>query len=143
MVHRYIKLLFALFLFVTYSCNNRLQSGQQNLCAISKFYQPVEKVLLKDTAAIKQSHDKFIQVEGYLSYDFENVAVYPYKWSETSNALWLNFSDNIASSNKELNMLNQKKIILIGRVNINRKGHLGGYMASVDSVFCIQVSDVQ
>lgn len=138
-----MKLLFVLFLFVVYSCNNHLQKGQQNLCGMNKFSQPVEKVLLKDTVVIKQSHDKFIQVEGYLSYELENVALYPSKWSETYSALWLNFSDNIASNNDGLSILNQKKVLLIGRVNINRKGHLGGYMASVDSVFCIQASDVQ
>lgn len=131
------------FLFVAYSCNNHLQKGQQNLCVMNKFSQPVKNVLLKDTFAIKQLHDKFIQIEGYFSYEFENVAVYPTKWSETSSALWLNFSDNIAGNNDELNILNQKKVVLIGRVNVNRKGHLGGYMASVDSVFCIQASDVK
>ena len=131
------------FLFVAYSCNNHLQRGQENLCVMNKLSQPVEKVSLNDTFAIKQLNDKFIQIEGYFSYEFENVAVYPTKWSETSSALWLNFSDNIAINNDGLNALNQKKVVLIGRVNKNRKGHLGGYMASVDSVFCIQASDVQ
>lgn len=98
----------------------------------------MEKVSLKDIDKIISLNGRFIQIEGYFSHEFENVALYPYKWSEPTKALWLNLSDSIIKSQKELDTMNYKEVIVIGKVNTLHKGHYSGYIAELDSVFCIK-----
>lgn len=123
---------------VFFSCNYQPKKTKDNLCFANNFSQHVEKVSLKDAGKIKDLNGKFIQIEGYFSHEFENVALYPYKWSEPTKALWLNFSDSVVKNQKELDTMNYKEVIVIGRVNTSHKGHYSGYIAELDSVFCIK-----
>lgn len=123
---------------VFFSCNHQPKKTKDNLCFANNFSQHVEKVSLKDADKIKDLNGKFIQIEGYFSYEFENVALYPYKWSEPTKALWLNFSDSVVKNQKELDTMNYKEVIVIGKVNTSHKGHYSGYIAELDSVFCIK-----
>jgi hypothetical protein len=120
------------------SCTNVSRDVKQNLCFLDKFSQKIEKISLKEIDKIKKLNGQFIQVEGYLTYEFENVALYPYKWSESDKSLWLNFSDNIFKNEEELITINYKEVTVIGKVNILHKGHYSGYLAELDSVFCIK-----
>jgi hypothetical protein len=63
------------------------------------------------------------------------VALYPSRSSKsTGDALWLNLviSDSLADK------LTKKKVKAIGRVNLSHKGHLNGYLATLDSAFCLK-----
>ena len=96
------------------------------------------KILNVSIDKLKTFNQKFVEIEGYLTNEFENVALYPYKWSESNKALWLNFCDSIIKNREELSLLNYQKVVVIGRVNILHKGHYSGYIAELDSVFCIK-----
>jgi hypothetical protein len=133
-----MKPLFSIILLLFLSCNHTLKSTKIDLCFGKNFSQHVEKVSLNDIDKIKTFNQKFIEIEGYLTNEFENVALYPYKWSESNKALWLNFCDSIIKNREELSLLNYQKVVVIGRVNILHKGHYSGYIAELDSIFCIK-----
>lgn len=129
---------FILFIFLFFSCNTRLSQNNSNLCTNNNFYQPIKSASIKDISGIKNLDNKFIRITGYLSFEPENVALYPFKWSEPKAALWLNFSDNIVEDIEKLREINYQKVEIVGRVNIKSKGHYSEYIAELDSVFCIK-----
>lgn len=133
-----MKILYLILTSVFFACNHIPNGTKTSLCFTNNFSQHIEKVLLSDTGKIKSLNEQFIQVEGYLAYEFENVALYPHKWAESTKALWLNFSDSIVKNRKELITINYKAVSVIGKVKILHKGHYNGYLAELDSVFCIK-----
>ena len=133
-----MKLSCIIFVSIFFSCNHLSKGIKSNLCFTNNFTQHIEKVSLKDIDKIISLNGRFIQIEGYFTHEFENVALYPYKWSEPTKALWLNFSDSIIKNQKSLDTMNYKEVIIIGKVNTLHKGHYGGYIAELDSVFCIK-----
>ncbi len=133
-----MKVFAIIFLSIFFSCNQFHKATRDNFCFADNFSQKVEKVSLNDISKIKSLDGVFVQIDGFLTYEFENVALYPYKWAESKSALWLNFSNSMFKSEKQLDSMNRKEIIVIGKINIKRKGHLGYYMAELDSVFCMK-----
>ena len=87
-----MKLLFISFVSVFISCNHLSKGIKYNLCYTNNFHQQIEKVSLNEIDKIVSLNERFIQIEGYLTHEFENVALYPYKWSESTKALWLSCS---------------------------------------------------
>jgi hypothetical protein len=133
-----MKSVYLIFIIIIFSCNHLTQRTKSDLCFSSDFSKQVEKVSLNDTGRIRKLNGRFIQIEGYLTYEFENVALYPIKWSESTKALWLNFSDTIIKNREDLMTINYKAVAVIGKVNILHNGHSNGYLAELDSVFCIK-----
>ena len=129
---------FILFIFLFFSCNTRLSKNNYLLCPDNILHQRIELASLDDISGIKNLNGRFIRIKGYLSFEPENVALYPFKWSEPKAALWLNFSDNIVTDIEKIKGINYESVEVIGRVNINSKGHYSRYIAELDSVFCIK-----
>lgn len=120
------------------SCKSIKKENTLELCFANKFYQPVEKVSLGDAEKIKKMSGKFVQIEGVFNDNFEDVSLNPSKHSSPTEALWLNFTDSVVGYQGELDKLNGRRVLIIGRVNPLNKGHYNGYIAALDSVFCIK-----
>ena len=59
---------------------------------IGKANPEVEVVDLSSLTAQSNSfQDKEVRLNGYLKYEFENIALYPNKNDEREKAVWLNF----------------------------------------------------
>ena len=128
-------IVFALLLF---GCNSlQKQKTPALLCFDNNFHQKVEKTLL-NVEEIKKLNGKFVEVEGVFRYNFEDVALYPSESSELSEAIWINLTlpQNIPDS--LIRSFDDKRVLIIGKVNMTKRGHLNGYMATLDSAFCIK-----
>lgn len=114
------------------------QESPEKLCFDSDFHQKTDKVSLDNPENIKQLDGRFVQVEGRFHYDFEDVAIYPLSSSNATEALWVNLTIPESISDSLIKKFDGRKVVLTGRVNLAKKGHLNGYMASLDSVFCVK-----
>jgi hypothetical protein len=129
----FMKVFFLIMVLTFFSCRAFQKKQEVDICGSSNFYQKVEKVTFDDAHQIKKLNGKFVEIEGFLHANFEDNALYPSKSSHSMDALWLNskLPDSL------LNLVNGKKVKVIGRVNLLDKGHLNGYLATLDSTFCI------
>lgn len=86
-----------------------------------------------------------VRLIGYLHIKFEDCAIYLTKtdadYLNGTNALWVNFNDNVntrsldAGDNiKLLNYFDCKYVRIIGVFNMNKRGHLGLFAGTIDSV---------
>jgi len=125
---------------ILFSCRSVQTKKVPGLCFVrDNFSQPVEKVFLRDVNKIKTLNDKFVEIEGVLSYNFEDVALYPTNSSDPGKAIWLELIVPETVSESLLYDLSGKEIVVIGKVNLKRKGHLGGYIGTLDSAFCVKI----
>ncbi|NML23340.1 hypothetical protein HHL16_20845 [Pseudoflavitalea sp. G-6-1-2] len=100
--------------------------------------EPVEIVSLKDVERIKNLDGKWVQLEGYLHTNFEDVAIYPAQHAPSKEAIWLGCEfGNIPS--QKLDSLHDKKVQIIGRLNLKDKGHWEFYLGALDSIKCLKV----
>lgn len=126
------------YIILLFACKG-LPKENHDICSTKNFYQEVEKVSLKDIQKINQLDGKLVEIEGILSYEFEDVAIYPSKTADPPEGMWLDLRVPASVPERALYALNGKKIAVIGRVNLKRKGHFGGYIGTLDSAFCIKL----
>jgi hypothetical protein len=139
----YFLLIFIALVFLSCSYNKTnvsviscLEKITHEDCFITKFDQ------LLDSASKYES--KCIQIEGYLSLKFEDIAIYKSNKSRermhSEKGYWLNFNDSLISciESNEL-LLNKRKVIIKGFFTSTRKGHLNAYSGEIDDVYHIQV----
>jgi hypothetical protein len=131
-------LLFLLLLQTTLlSCN------QHKVELIGSTYNPkiyYQKVGLYKLAGNLQSFDgMLVEVKGEFSYNFEDVALYnDGLFSDEGIRFWVNFKDGMTKDENQLKQLSGKPVIIRGKVNSKQKGHLGWYLAELDSVYYIK-----
>ena len=88
-----------------------------------------------------------ISVTGYMHIKFEDCAIYLTKtdadYLNGSNALWVNFNENIKTSKinlkdeaneNTLNYFDCKYVRITGVFNMNRRGHMGMFSGTIESV---------
>lgn len=127
-----------IFVVVLFSCNHQSKKIKNNLCFANNFSQHIEKVSIKNMERIKELNGQFIEVDGILHHYFEDGALYPSKHADTKDALWVKLKMPATVSDSLLQTLSEKQVTLIGKVDTSHKGHYSGYMAALDSVFCIK-----
>jgi len=128
----------ASFVVVFFSCKSMKDKSLSQICYDRGFSQPVEKVSLRDTQRIKQLEGRFVEMEGVFRYAFEDVALYPSRTAEPPEAMWVNIRVPDTASDKLLDELNERNVVIIGKVNLKRRGHYSGYIGTLDSAFCIK-----
>lgn len=125
--------------FVLISCNSlQKKKAPEILCFDKHFHQKAENVSLRDVEGMKKLTGKFVQVEGIFRYSFEDVALYPSKFSDLSQAIWIELTIPDTIPDSLIGTFDGKRVIIIGKLNLNKKGHMNGYMAALDSAFCIK-----
>lgn len=98
----------------------------------------IKKIALKNQTMLRNASGELIETEGLFRNNFEDVAIYPSNRSSYTDAIWLKFASNDYPPDSVLNELNEKRIIVIGRLNFSDKGHQSAYFASLDSVFYLK-----
>src|SRR5690606_14060592 len=110
-------------------CNSsQKKKPPEMLCFDNNFHQKVEKVSLTNEEEIKKLNGKFVHVEGVFRYSFEDVALYPSKYSDLSEAIWIDLTIPEKVSDSLIRIFDGKRVSIIGKVNITKKGHFNGYM---------------
>ena len=86
-----------------------------------------------------------VSLTGYMHIKFEDCAIYLSKmdadYLNGTNALWVNFNDNVETRSlnagdniKLLNYFDCKYVRITGIFNMNKRGHLGMFAGTIDSV---------
>ena len=127
------------FSILVISCSSPTQKEPVTIYCNSHSNVPIEILNLKKRNSIKNSDGKLVQLEGYFSFNFEDVAIYPSKGWNSEDALWLDLVLPDSLTSMMLDSLNKKKIQVIGRINTQSKGHMGEYLGTLDSVYCMKV----
>jgi hypothetical protein len=87
---------------------------------------------------LSKKNGERVKLDGYFAYSFEDVAIYSSKEPKSAVGIWINFKEGIELQSDKLKNLIGKKVAIYGTVNMDDKGHLGYYEASLDSVYCIE-----
>jgi len=132
-----MRIIYILLAFSFFSCRTGQKEKGIEIGSRDNFFQKVEKVSLSDTSRIKELNGKFVEVGGFFYYNFEDVALYPSRPSDSDGALWLDFSLP-GTTPRQLENLSSRKVVMTGRINLSEHGHLGAYMAGLDSIFYIR-----
>jgi hypothetical protein len=134
-----MRFVFFVLIILLANCNLRTDKSVPEICVVAKPY-PVFKNVSFDKNSIFSLHGNFIKIKGVFRYDFEDVALYPSAKAPFVSALWLDLKLMSEYSNKITEIAKDKDVYVIGKVDTLKKGHLNGYLATLDSVFCITAS---
>lgn len=120
------------------SCQTTKNELKQEVCFSGVFNQKVTNVEIDDFSTIKKLNGMFVQMRGVLSFNFEDVAIYPSNSDKSKKAFWLEFAAPSDTTIAFLREMSGKEVVLVGRVNLDSKGHLNAYRGTIDSVFCVK-----
>lgn len=130
-----MKIYRIIILLLSFGCKSAQNDHFPHLCPKDTMLNNVEKVALKDTLRIQKLNGNFVEMEGVLRYSFEDVALYPTRNASFTEAIWLNF----VLPEHQVQKMDGYKVVVVGKINTSSRGHLGSYLASLDSAFCIKV----
>jgi len=140
-----IKLLIVFFAVSLNSCSSHKTNRIIGYCCVNCTKNSCYTITLKQLIDSGEKFEsKYIEVEGFLSLSFEDVAIYESN-KDRSNlqskaAYWLNFNDSLlACIDSKTAILHTQKVIVRGVVNSKRKGHLSAYSGEIDNVFYVQI----
>ncbi len=97
-----------------------------------------ENISLIRLIATPEKYDgKRIQVIGYLHIEFEGTAIYLHKEDFenhiSENSFSVNFSKKLTKK-KNIQIYNNKYVIIIGTFKMNDKGHMGMFSGTLDNI---------
>lgn len=82
-------------------------------------------------------HNKTVQIIGYLNLEFEGNAIYfhkeDYETGSSRNGMWVSFNDELAKK-KDLEKFSKKYVIIVGKFDMNSKGHMGMFGGSLKNI---------
>lgn len=131
--------LFIIPIVLFLSCKSSQQEKVDNICYSNGFTQKIETASLRDVESVKRLHGKFVQLEGVFHGYFEDVALYPSRNANSNEAIWLDLQIPETIPDSIVYKFNKKTVIVIGKVNIESKGHYNSYFATLDSTYCIKM----
>lgn len=80
---------------------------------------------------------QYIETEGILYWEFENVAICAEK-GDNNKCFWLGLNNDLKINDSILQAVSGKKIILKGLVDTLSKGHIGAYVATIHNIYFIK-----
>ena len=129
-----IKVYLFVMLFSFAACNSQ-RSLKVVWCEIDTVTDSERVISFHQLYTLKDLHRKTVTVEGFFSYSFEDVALYPRPGSGGEGA-WLSFKSRISDS--LLRGLHGKKIAVTGEVDTTDKGHLNSCYCTIYNISCIR-----
>ncbi len=126
-----------LILVLFYSCNNTHKTRTTIVCTDKEKIQSAIEISFDDLYASKKMDGKIVTLEGFFAYNFEDIALYPSRTNLELKEVWLDFDNNLFQDSV-LKKIDRKKIKIIGTINFARKGHLGFYICTLQSILCIE-----
>lgn len=133
-----MKLVFAAIFILTFVCCDSPEGEPITIFCKELDSTVVTKVSLKDSKQIKSLDGKLVEVEGICRRNFEDVALYPSRNAESQKALWIDMKIPDSIPLARLDSLRERKILIIGKINISHKGHLGAYLATLENISCLK-----
>jgi len=139
-----MKIIFWLAVIVSMGCNYSSKQHAFSLCFVNdRFVRVYDFDLANDS--VSDFVGKFVKVQGYYYYGFEQSEINPStnSLSNLDHAFWVSTIDSKTVLidvffEKELEALNRKKVVLMGKIDTFSKGHMGMYTATLDSTFFIE-----
>lgn len=128
-------------LYVVLSCNSSKKGSIPDFCFGDGYLRNAQRVSLRNINKLKMLNDTYVQVDGFLHYSFEDVALYPSMNSKPEEAIWLSLKFPKEISDIDIERLDGLYITIVGKVDTLNKGHYGAYFASLDSALCIKVKE--
>lgn len=128
-------LIFFVALFV--ACNAQ-KSNVSDLCLDRTGTNKAPKLSSSELYTSKELDGKTVSIEGYFSYNMEDIALYPNKSNPEQKGVWLVFDDKLLQYDSLLVKLNGKKIVVTGTIDLSRKGHLNSYFCTLFNITCIR-----
>ncbi|WP_299991298.1 hypothetical protein [uncultured Pontibacter sp.] len=104
---------------------------------------PERVSLIKLLANPDEYHGKKIMVTGFLHLELEDNSLYFSRehanYLSTENAIWVNLGKNIRVEDKEgsqtsIDALNRKYVMIIGKFNKDRTGHMGLFSGEIEDI---------
>ncbi|TSD67438.1 hypothetical protein FFF34_008615 [Inquilinus sp. KBS0705] len=153
MAHNRLALLFMLMAVVPAACKSHKAKTYSSECAAGIQYKPVSFVHLIDS--IKYYDKQYVQVSGtYQEGKHTSALVNDSTFTDHSNAhaFWVNFTqdcplyenDNhtglFETEDGQYNQLNNKAITIRGRIDVQKKGHLKAYRATINEVSYLKLN---
>ncbi|MDQ1097577.1 MULTISPECIES: hypothetical protein [Chryseobacterium] len=137
------KILFIIYLSIfSVSCaqnsesQNKQNSDEEEFGEIISFDE-YDISMLRLIVTPEKYHNKTVQVIGYLNLEFEGNAIYfhqeDYEKGSSRNGMWVDFSEDLIHK-KDLKKFNKKYVIIIGKFDMNSKGHMGMFGGSLKNI---------
>ncbi len=147
------RILFHFLFFILTSCTQHTNL-YKSVCDQDKVYRKIDMSNL--LTYINDYNGEYVELEGKYKSGFEESALYDksnFDDNDTKRALWVNFDDFIIrcpliSSRTKLDLFSREKsyrnminktVILHGRIDINQKGHLSMYRASLKDITLVVI----
>lgn len=139
--------------FILISCSQETDL-YKSVCDKDKVYDKVDMAdLLKN---INSYNGKYVELEGKYKSGFEESALYGksyFEEDEVKSALWVNFDDfmtrcplissktklDLFSGEKVYRKMANKTVVLHGIIDVNQKGHLSRYSASLKDITLVVI----
>lgn len=97
--------------------------------------EPIDVSLLRLIANPKEYDGKTVRVIGFVRLEFEGNAIYlhreDYQYFITKNGLWIDATDAMRKSKADLD---QKYVVLEGKFNADRQGHMGLWSGCIEKI---------
>lgn len=119
------------------SCNSFKDEAMVRICLDPPEFTKVSEFSWDDVPNLPKMHGDWIKIEGYFSYNFEDVAVYSSRHVRTAHAISIDFKYEIELQNDKLQKLAGKKVVVFGRLDPNGRHQLD-FPAMIDSAYCIE-----
>jgi hypothetical protein len=117
------------------SKNTQNKNEEQEFTEVS--FDDYDISMLRLIVNPEKYHNKTVQIIGYLNLEFEGNAIYfhkeDYENGSSRNGMWVSFSDEI-STKKDLKKYNKKYVIIVGKFDMNAKGHMSMFGGSLKNI---------
>ena len=153
MVYSRLAVVLIIVAFTLPACKSRRPKTYTSACAAGIIYRPVSFSHLIDSAKF---YDKqYVEVSGtYLEGKHISALVNDSTFTDhgNSHALWINFTQDcplylegkntglFEAEDGEYNQINNKLVTIRGRVEIEKKGHLNAYRATINQVSYLRLN---
>ncbi|WP_295203798.1 hypothetical protein [uncultured Chryseobacterium sp.] len=115
---------------------NKQNSDEEEFGEIISFDE-YDISMLRLIVTPEKYHNKTVQVIGYLNLEFEGNAIYfhqeDYEKGSLRNGMWVDFNEDLVHK-KDLKKYNKKYVIIVGKFDMNSKGHMGMFGGSLKNI---------
>ena len=139
-----VQISFYFFMALPFSCGGHKDDLAANMRCDGQVQCDCDATTFDEVLNDKVKYEsKCITLEGYLSLNFEYVAIYrsdrDRRNMKSKNAYWLNFNDSLINClESKTTIFNKQKVTVKGRFTSSRKGHLNSYSGEIDNVVFVQ-----
>lgn len=129
---------YLIFIVTLFTACNAQKNSASVLCIDTVAMHNVSKLSSEELYTSKEVDGRTVSIEGFFSYNFEDIALYPNKSNPDQKGIWLVFDNKMLQHDSLLTKLNGKKVTVTGTIDLSRKGHLNSYFCTLFNIICIR-----